>query len=86
MAATFSPGFVICKQLINDVNTELHDVRVCEGSGYKAGLSPPNSRTQPWYKCCTFLVLRRDYRMDGELITSPVDIDALLPGMYQLVE
>jgi hypothetical protein len=27
----------------------------------------------------------RDYEVDGETLKSPVDIDALLPGVYRLV-
>jgi hypothetical protein len=28
----------------------------------------------------------RDYTVDGETVKSPVDIDALPPGVYRLVE
>ena len=30
-------------------------------------------------------IVWRDYQVDGEAIKSPVDIDALLPGVYWLI-
>ena len=30
-------------------------------------------------------IVWRDYTVDGETVKSPVDIDALLPGVYRLV-
>ena len=29
-------------------------------------------------------IVWRDYTVDGEIVKSPVDIDALLPGAYRL--
>ena len=30
-------------------------------------------------------IVWRDYMVDGELVKSPVDIDALPPGVYRLI-
>ena len=30
-------------------------------------------------------IVWRDYTVDGEVLKSPVDVDALLPGVYRLV-
>ena len=48
------------------------------------GRNEPGMTLQREYRDGRHLVWR-DYQTDGELIKSPVDIDALPPGRYRLV-
>jgi len=34
---SFKPGFMVCKQLFNDIHTEVHDVRMWEASWVQFG-------------------------------------------------
>ena len=50
-----------------------------------SGNDEPGMTLQREYRDGRYLVWR-DFKVEGKVVNSPVDIDSLFPGVYQLVK